>query len=83
MGGVAGKAGEGAVEVASGAAAPSRELLYHVKVVLLHLVFLCVRMRGILRLSPTLQKVQGTIFLFCMTKTFWQGFEQNAWLLPS
>ena len=36
MGGVAGQAGEGAVEVAGGTA-PTRELLYHVKVVLFHL----------------------------------------------
>ena len=38
MGSVTGKAGEGAVEVAGGAANPTRELFYHVKVVLLHLI---------------------------------------------
>ena len=38
MGGVASQASEGAVEVAGGTA-PTRELLYHVKVVLFHLSF--------------------------------------------
>ena len=45
MGGVALKARERAVEVAGGGGAPTRELLDHVKVVLLHLVLHLVRIR--------------------------------------
>ena len=53
MGRVTGKAGEGAVEVAGGAADPTRELFYHVKVVLLHLIIWMLEslMRGIKTIS--------------------------------
>ena len=84
VGRVSGQAREGAVEVAIGGGS-LRKLFDHVKVVLLHLIFhiwSCVQCT-IDCPSPTLQYTQGTIFLFCMMNTFWQGLEQNTTLVPS
>ena len=83
VGRVSGQAREGAVEVAIGGGS-LRKLFDHVEVVLLHLICHIWSVQCTIDCpSPTLQYTQGTIFLFCMMNTFWQGLEQKTTLVPS